>query len=62
MKKNPQNFEDLYKTAGKIDTGGFGAVYRCKHVPTGELRAVKYIRKNVLEDHQYEAVQHEIDI
>jgi len=36
---------DTYRTLGTLGKGGFGSVFRARHLPTKEERAVKVIRK-----------------
>ncbi|CAL0303705.1 unnamed protein product [Lupinus luteus] len=39
----PDNIEGIYEVMGILGEGSFGRVYRCKHIRTGEIVAIKQI-------------------
>lgn len=43
---NVGTLESHYKLGDLIGEGGFGEVYDCKHLETGEIRAVKVMEKS----------------
>jgi calcium-dependent protein kinase len=48
VKFNPGKILNTYKVNEIIGQGSYGTVYRCKHLLTGDLRAIKKINKSTL--------------
>lgn len=56
-----RSFFSYYKQGARIGTGGFGSVWRCKHIITDDDRAVKIVAKTqVKEDMQFVITEVEI--
>lgn len=45
-----RQFSKHYKKGPRIGTGGFGTVYKCRHLLTGDERAVKIVAKSKIND------------
>lgn len=51
-----------YKIGQILGQGGFGEVRKCRHIVTGEERAVKYLDKTKLSAEETNLIFNEVDI
>lgn len=45
VQKSELKFIDVYNLGKKLDEGAFGEVHECIHIETGNMRAVKILKK-----------------
>lgn len=48
MTLNEGKLKDYYKIGKKLGEGAFGEVRTCKHLESGQLRAVKVLKKSIM--------------
>ena len=60
--QNTQPIKEIYKITRKIGSGAYGEVRKCYLRETGELRAVKIIKKKALEKSERERLRNEADV
>lgn len=59
---NTTPIKEVYKITWKIGSGAYGEVWKCYLRETGELRAVKIIKKKALEKAEWERLKNESEI
>lgn len=59
---NTNPIKEIYKITRKIGSGAYGEVRKCYLRDTGELRAVKIIKKKALEKTERERLRNESEI
>ena len=60
--QNTQPIKEIYKITRKIGSGAYGEVRKCYLRETGELRAVKIIKKKALEKSERERLRNEAEV
>lgn len=60
--QNSGPIKEIYKITRKIGSGAYGEVRKCYLRDTGELRAVKIIKKKALEKSERERLRNESEI
>jgi serine/threonine protein kinase len=60
--KQKGGLKERYQIGKKLGEGGFGEVRFCRERGSKDPRAVKFLRKNMLNEEDKKQIMHEVDI